>query len=284
MAEIQLRSEIIELLSLIKAVNIEDLQITGTSNLLSFHKAIRKNWQLKNTKGTWKLLKGFVPWQKTYCEWDSNPSSCLKVVNAQWLTLVCHRQMMLSQYLQTETQRGVAEPSCSGKGVARMGSLWLWSEARDSKTTALHLQEKGPRNRILSTPTSQPIDATYRSLPCCSQKLSQEHTNISQGNLENLHTLGLQPGRGSPGYRFPDGFKVGWWEVEVRIWKKWSSRHSPSHPATAPETTRSLGEKTIRGLLVEMPLSVSWLHNPWTWRQQHYNRFKGFSSISHLKR
>lgn len=203
---------------------------------------------------------------KTYCEWDSNPSSYLKVVNAQWLNLLCHRQMMLSQYLQTETQRGVAEPSCSGKGVARMGSLWFWSEARYSKTTALHLQEKGPRNRILSAPTSQPIDATYRPLPCCSQKLSQEHINISQGNLENPRTLGLQPGRGSSGYRFPDGFKVGWWEVEVRIRKKWSSRHSPSHPTTAPETTWSLGEKTIRCVLVEMPLSVSWLHTPWTWR------------------
>lgn len=41
MAVIQLGSEIIELLSFIKTVNIKVLQITGTSSLFDFHKAIR---------------------------------------------------------------------------------------------------------------------------------------------------------------------------------------------------------------------------------------------------
>lgn len=182
-----------------------------------------------------------------------------------------------------EPARGCRTQLQWGRGWEN-GSLWLWSEARNGDTTAFQLQAKGPAGRILSAPASKLIDATYRPLPCCSQKLSLEPIDIFQGNLDKPPTLWLQSGRGSAGHRFPDGFEAVGWEVEVRIWKKWSSTHSPSHPAAASETTWSLGEKIIKCLLVELPLSASWLHTPWAWKQQHYHRFKGFSGISHFKR
>lgn len=117
---------------------------------------------------------------------------------------------------ERESQQGAAEPSCSGEGAGRMVPSDYEVRQRMVRPQLCKCRQR-TRRQNFSPVTSQPIDVTYRPLPRCSQKLSQELINISQGNLENLHTLCLQPGRGSPGYRFPGGLSGRGWEVEVRI-------------------------------------------------------------------
>lgn len=158
------------------------------------------------------------------------PSGWLLSVTCRWCSASTCRH---------RASEGLQNPAAVGR-VWENGSLWLQSEARDGETTGLPTQAKAPPGRILCAATFQPIDATYRPLPCCSPKVSQEHISISHGNLKNLHTFWLQPGRDSPGYRFPDGFKVEQWEVEVRTWRKLSSTHSPFHQAARGVWVRRL--------------------------------------------
>lgn len=192
MAVIQLRSERTELWSFIKTVNIKD---TKSLALPAFWISTRPWGKLTTNmyQRHLKITKRFCSMAKTYCEWDSNSSSLLKVANAHWLALLCDVQMMFSQHHRE--QRGAAEPSCSGEGLGRMVPSDYEVRQGMVRPQLCKCRQRDPQAEIcqLQPPSSLLLLTGHL------QKLSQEYTNISRGNLENLNTW-LQPGRDSPGY------------------------------------------------------------------------------------